>query len=232
MPKNTDWRHRELTKWIGRERGEPSFEDRTVYLANPKLVKEIDALIRRYFWPAIQKGLKGAGLGVSGDALDQLATVEDMKYTARSLTFLIEDPDRPWNNLPHGPVPPWHCRGNLRCSRLSYMLSFDFLIHLPISFSKEKIIEFIGEPRFSGLPPELTVTSDRNGQKFYQIAFHEGRGADFGLKNPRDIAGSISERVKQNVDIAKCVDDVLRNSDSDWAFARLKKALLNGYEAC
>ncbi len=231
MPKNTDWRHRELAKWIDRERGKPSFEDTTVYLANPKVVKEIDALIRRYFWPAIQKGLEGTELEVSGDALDQLETVEDIKYTARSLTFLIDDPDRPWNNLPNGQVPPWYCRGNLRCSRLSYMLCFDFLIQLPISFDRKKIIELIGDRRFSGLPPELTVTTDRNGQKFYQLAFHSGRGTGFGLKTVRDAATSLAERVRVNIEVAKCLDNVLRNSDSDWAFARLKKALLKEYES-
>lgn len=231
MTKNTDWRYKELAKWINRERAKSSFEDRTVFLANPKIAKEIGDLIRRYFWPAIQKGLEGTGLEVLGDALEQLETVDDMKYTARSLTFVIDDPDRSLKNLPHRQVPAWYCRGTLRCSRLSYMLSFDFLIHLPISFSKEKIIELIGEPRFSGLPPELTVTSDRNRQKFYQIAFHEGHGADFGLKSPRDVAASINERVKLNVEIAKCVDEVLRDTDSDWAFARLKRALLKGYEA-
>ena len=231
MPKNTDWRYRELAEWIDSARGEPFSEDRTIFLANPKIVKEIDDLIRRYFWPAIEKGLKGTGLEVLGDALDHVETVDDMKYASRSLTFLIEDPDRPWKNLPHGEVPPWYCRGRLRCSRLSYMLSFDFLIHLPISFSNEKIIELIGERRFSGLPPELTVTTDRDGQKFYQLAFHNGRGAGFGLKTVRDTATSITERVSINVEIAKCVDNVLRNSDSNWAFARLKKALLKGYEA-
>ena len=231
MPKSTDWRYRELAKWIDGNRREPFFEDRTIFLANPEKIKEIDDLIRRYFWPAIEKGVKGTGLEVSGDALDHVETVDDINCVARSLTLLIEDPGRPWKSLPQGDVPPWYCRGMLRCSLLSYMLSFDFLIDLPISFSIEKIIELTGDRRFRGLPPELTVSANMKEQKFYQLAFHDGRGAGFGLKNHREAARSIRGRVRINVEIAKCVDDVLQHSDSDWAFARLKKALLKGYEA-
>jgi hypothetical protein len=226
-----DWRYRELAKWIESNRGEPFFAARTTYLANPETIKNIDDLVKKYFWPAIKNAMDGSGLRAFGDPLDKLETLDDIHYVARSFAFVLEDPKRPLTNLPTGIAPPWYCRGNLKCSLLSYMLSFDFLIDLPISFSLEKILELIGDRRFRGLPPELTVTVDMNEQEFYHLSFHNGHGAGFMLEEPAEAARSIRDRVKINIEIAKCVDSLVRDLASDLAFARLKKALLTGYEA-
>jgi hypothetical protein len=231
MAKSLDWRYRELARWIESHRSEAFFDARTIHLANPERIEEIDDLIKTYFWPAIKNGVEGTGLRIFGDAVDQVETVDDIHYVARSFNFVLEDPNRPWKNLPNGAMPPWYCRGNLKCSLLSYTLSFDFLIDLPISFSIEKIIQLIRDRRFRGLPPELTVTADPNEQEFYHLAFHNGHGAGFLLEEPAEAAKSVETRGRTNIEIVKCVDRVIENLDSDWAFAQLKKALLTGYEA-
>ncbi len=225
-----DWRYQELASWIETSKEDPLFDDKTVFLLNPASLKVVDELIKRYFWPAMEKGVKGTGLEVSREAVNYIETV-NAKYVTRSLTFVLEDPQRSLSNLSHGEIPPWYCRGNIKASLLNYMLSFDFLIYLPISFSIEKIIRLIGDDKFAGLPPKLTIGEYPRGNPSFDIAFSSGRGAGFGLQNYAEAASSTENRVRHNAKITKCVDELYKDLNNDEVFKELTKALLEEYEA-
>ncbi len=225
-----DWRYRELAKWIEANRGDLLFEDKTTFLANPDTIRQIDEIIKNHFWPAVRRGVKGTGIDVSDDALDYIETTND-KYVTRSTTFLLEDPRRPLTNRTDGGMPPWYCRGNIKSSLINYMISFDLFIYLPISFNIEKIIRLLGDERFSGLPPELKIGQFPQGKHCFDVSFHSGRGAGFGLENYEQAAQRIEKRVRANTAIVKRVDDLFNDVDSNDAFEELKGALLEEYEA-
>ena len=230
MSPTTDWRYRELANWIETNKGDVFFEDRTTFLANPDTIREIDEIIKNHFWPAVRRGVNGTGIDVSDDALDYIETTNE-KYVTRSTTFLLEDPRRPLTNRTHSEIPPWYCRGNIKSSSLNYSLSFDLFIYLPTSFNIEKISRLIADERFSGLPPELKMGQYPQGKHSFDISFHSGRGAGFGLENYEQAARRTESRVKANVEIIKRVDDLYKDLDNNVAFEELKKALLEEYEA-
>ncbi len=230
MAVKKDWRYRELGKWIEGHKGNLFVDDKTVFLVNPKSIKTIDGLIEKHFWGAVQRALRGSGLRFAGDRFD-LATI-NAEIATRCFNFIIEDPRRPLSNLPSGRGPPWYCRGTFECSPLAYMLSFDLYIDLPISFSINKIIGLLGDWRFRGGPPELSVEEHPTGKRLYHLAFHGGHGAGFLSETPKEAAWTVEKQIKINVEITKRLDELYKNLGNEVALERLKKALLEGYENC
>ena len=56
-------------------------------------------------------------------------------YTTKTLTFMLSDPERP---IGTGSTR-WFCRGEIQCSAIDYMISFDFYIYFPMSPNKRWI---------------------------------------------------------------------------------------------
>jgi hypothetical protein len=196
---------------------------------NAKVRAEIDCLIEESFWPALQRGLEGTDLYAGEEAFEHNQTRDKSSLgPSRELTFLILDPFQPIGTVKR---PAWLCRGNLECSLTGYILSFDFHIELPVTFSVWKIIELIGNPLFSGNPPKLCVEHDSNRQRSFLVSFDAGRGAEFGLKSLGEAAESIERRVRANARIIDCVEDLYQDLESSELFLDLHNALLAEYEA-
>lgn len=196
---------------------------------NAKTRSEIDALVREVFWPAVQRGLDETDLYTDEDAFERMQTNDKSALgPSRDLTFMILDPFQPIGTERH---PPWICRGTLECSLTGYILSFDFYIQLPMTFSVWKIVELIGNPLFSSNPPSLSVEHDMQQQKSFVVSFHGGRGAEFGLESVGEAAESIENRVRVNVRIIDCVDELYQDLERTELFLELRNALLAEYEA-
>jgi hypothetical protein len=187
----------------------------------------IDSLIKSVFWPAVVRGLEETDLFVDEGAIDHIENAQSV-HPSRAVTFVVQDASRPVGSEKR---PPWYCRGNLRCSLYDYMLSFDFFIQLPISFNVWKIIELIGNPLFGGNPPHLRVEHEREGGKYFLVSFSSGRGAGFGLEDPKQAAATIERRVRANVNVIDCVEQLYLDLESPEAFGDLQNALLAEYES-
>ncbi|MBW2063353.1 MAG: hypothetical protein JRJ03_00330 [Deltaproteobacteria bacterium] len=97
------WQFSELERHLKQYAQDSSLGSRTVFLANPKEKMELDNIILKHLWPSVIKGLGSSGIWVKSlkEGFPKTA-IEDENYafTARSLTFLLEDP--PKANLPYG----------------------------------------------------------------------------------------------------------------------------------
>jgi hypothetical protein len=187
----------------------------------------IDSLIKTLFWPAVLRGLEDTDFFIDEGAIDQIENARSV-YPSRAVTFVVQDHDRP---VASENRPPWYCRGNLRCSLSDYMLSFDFFIQLPITFNVWRIIELIGNPLFAGNPPHLSVEHDLEGGKHFIVSFSSGRGAGFGLENSEQAAATIERRIRANIRVIGCVDDLYLDLESAEALGDLQNALLAEYES-
>jgi hypothetical protein len=149
----SSWQRLELARFLKENARNPALNSKTVFLANLKEKKQIDRIIEAYLWPGVINALVGTPIRVSEGKEGfptSLLQDEEKIYTTRSLTFVLEDADRPF--LPRE-GPPWFCRRNIECSVLAYMTSFDFYAHLPIDFDLDKVIELLSDPSLSAILP-------------------------------------------------------------------------------
>ena len=61
MSVNEDWRYQELAKWIQANEDGAFFEEKTTFLVNPDTIGRVDDIIKKHFWPAVERGVKGLG---------------------------------------------------------------------------------------------------------------------------------------------------------------------------
>ena len=71
-------------------------------------------------------------------------------------------------------------RGKLSCSTEGWMLEREFYLSLSQENDLQVIIEILGNSRFAGYPPTLSIDRalDKKGSDFYQITFHAGSGTE------------------------------------------------------
>lgn len=75
------------------------------------------------------------------------------------------------------------------------MISSDFFISLPKETEPDVLWELLGNTRLVGNPPTLRVDK-RSAEDFYQMTFHSGKGAGWGLADET----CVEERIKQVID--------------------------------
>ncbi len=157
MKTHGEWQKTELARFLEKNRDAPLLDSKTVLLANPKEKRELERMIKQVFLPTIRETLASTPFRLSDPRDPRFSWVVAgglSGCTSVSYTFVLEDPERP---LLPGNVPPWYCRGTVTCSLMDYMIKFEFFVHLPISFSLPKILRLLGDPMFSGMPPNLTM---------------------------------------------------------------------------
>lgn len=225
------WQMSELTRYLKKNREDQLLDSKTVFLTNPKQKIELDRIIKEQLWPAVIDALAPSPIRVF-DMKDDFPSsgIDDDNnvYTCRSLAFVLEDPNRP---LSPGSGPPWYCRGRLRCSPMDYMVSFDFFVYLPNDFSLRRILRLIGDPMFSGNPPNLSIGRGIGGERVFVIAFSEGSGAGWGIRSHDQASEHLRKKVKQNLEIIKAVYDLEKDFKSTRNFKTLQTALREAYQA-
>ncbi len=225
------WQEAELSRYLKKNAGDPLLNSKTVFLANPEERKRIDKIIAGYLWPGIVRALAGTSIRVpEGDEGFPRSLLQDEEkiHTTRSLTFVLEDPDRPL--LPGGGAP-WFCRGCIECSMLDYLISFDFYAHFPIHFDFRKIIELLSDPMFEGNPPNLSVEPRMNGDHIFVVSFTEGSGAGWGLTSYQEAGYELEEKVTQNLVVIGAMYQLERDYKSERWFLELQEALRDAYQA-
>ena len=211
--------------------GDPVFNSKTVFLANPEEKKKLDQIIEAYLWPGVVKALVGTPIRVSESKAGFPASlIRDAEKicTTRSLTFVLEDPDRPF--LP-GESPPWFCRGTIECSMLDYMTAFEFYAHFPMNFDLRRIIGLLGDPMFVGLPPNLSVEPRRDGEHMLVVSFAEGSGAGWGLRSYQEAAEELGQKIRKNLEVIEAMYQLEQDYASDRWFQELQEAFREAYQA-
>jgi len=224
-----NWQLGELKKYLEANKEDPLLNSRRVCLVNPEQRKEVNNIILQYLWPAVIKGMGSGGLWIRSLKNGYpKADIEDKQYpySASELIFLLEDPKRP---LSFDSTPPWYCRGTITCSVLDYLLSFDFMVYFPESFSIFKILRLLKNPMFAGNPPDLSYNTSPDGTGIYVVSFSRGSGAGWGINSYTDAAGKIIDEIRQNIKIIHAIYDLERDFKNTKKFNTLEKALINLY---
>ncbi len=89
------------------------------------------------------------------------------------------------------------------------------------------IFEILGNSRFVGYPPELSI--NKTGDDFFQITFHGGKGEGWGMHDEQYII----ERIKQVFDINIAMHELSRDgiisSDQLGEFLRTAYEVYEAY---
>lgn len=172
------WQEQALADAMAATRRMISSERRTLRLANPDEEARLDDIILSYLWPGAERGLDGTQwtlwAGTKEDFRDEITTTGYPRYTQRSLSAIITDPQRP---IGPGQSPPWFCRIEIDVQTHGYHLHRDTSLSFPDTFSWPKLQQLIKEPELQGCPPELSWSSpygDKQGE--FTVSFTGGSG--------------------------------------------------------
>jgi hypothetical protein len=91
-------------------------------------------------------------------------------------------------------------RGKLTCSVEHWMLSNEFFLSLPQETNPQVVFALLGNSRFSGNPPTLSIDKDKSVD-FYQITLQVGNGASWGMYDDKYIHKKIAEAIDTNIDM-------------------------------
>lgn len=162
----TDWDCMVMGKnWVIKEAEKADSKKNVVTLEKPDVRDCLDRLLLTKFWPIISNRLKESRHNYSPKTEIESELSCDLE---RSLCFMLLNGQRVF------------FRGILRISVGAWMLESDFFLSLPKDTDPQVVFQILGNSRFRGYPPTLTVDREREDD-FYQIYFHSGNGAGWGL---------------------------------------------------
>lgn len=150
--------------WILKEARKANGSKNAITIENPDVRKYLDKLLLEKFWPVILSCLKASRYNHSSKLEIESEISCDLE---RSLFFMLFDGRRAFY------------KGKLKISIESWMLENDFFLPLPVNTDPQVVFQILGNSRFRGLPPTLTIDKERE-DNFYQIDFHSGNGAGWG----------------------------------------------------
>ena len=84
------------------------------------------------------------------------------------------------------------------------MLGSEFFLSLPLDTDSRVVFEILGNSRFSGNPPTLSIDK-RYG--VYEITIQSGNGAGWGMYGENHIDDKIRESIDTNIDMYEFVMD-------------------------
>lgn len=160
--------------WILKEAMKSRKSSDVVILEKPDVKRYLNVLLLRRFWPVIHSSLEASDYVYFPKSKPETEWEESQKLT-RSLTFILSDGRYAF------------FKGTLSCSTEGWMLERKFNLSLSQENDLQVIIEILGNSRFAGCPPTLTVDRalDKNSADFYEITLHAGHGAGWGFGDRR-----------------------------------------------
>ncbi len=225
------WQILELQKILKQEAEDELSDAKSVYLSNPKYRREIDNIIVD-IWESVKRSVQDSAVSatLANEDQDVFNNIEDKwhKYTTRTLTFMLSDPERPIG----AEATKWYCRGNIQCSVIDYMISFDFFIYLPLTIDFNKILFLLKNPAFIGMPPELSYEQRINGEGELSLKFSKGFGEEGGglLTYGEHAKAYAFDEVRNNVDLIYALNALEADFNRNESFDNLYKALVAAYQ--
>lgn len=154
-------------RWVRKEAEKADNKKNIVILENPEIREYLDKILLNKFWPVILSCLEESSYNYYGKPEIESELGCDLE---RYLYFMLLDGERAF------------FKGKLKLSLTSWMIENDFFLPLPKRTDPQIIFQILGNSRFKGYPPTLTIDKERE-DNFYQIDFHSGKGAGWGLRN-------------------------------------------------
>ncbi len=177
--------------WIIKEARKHGGNEDFVMLESPKTRKYLDDLLLKRFWPVIRENLDNSMYNYSPH--DNPETEFRLSHKlSRTLVFMLFDGDRIIS------------RGKLTCSVDDWMLGSEFFLSLPLDNDPNVVFEMLGNSRFSGNPPTLSIDK-RYG--VYEITLQAGNGAGWGMYGENHIDDKIREAIDTNIDMYELIRD-------------------------
>ena len=174
------------SNWVITESEKIKDDKDVVILEKPDIKKELDDMLIKKYWPAIEISLKETGYIYSPDGKSKTEFEFSYELT-RSLTFMLFD----YENAIF--------KGKLSLSPTSWMLERESFLQLTDKTDSEVIFDIIGDPRFRGVPPTLEIYKDM--PFIYQIHFQGGSGADWLTHSDEIIHRKINEVINLGVQL-------------------------------
>lgn len=175
-------RSRMRKDWILKEARKAGGGKNAITIENPDVRKYLDKLLLEKFWPVILDCLKASRYNYSSKPEIESELSWDLE---RSLFFMLFDGKRAFY------------KGKLKVSMESWMLENDFFLPLHVNTDPQIVFQILGNSRFKGLPPTLTIDKDSE-DNFYQIDFHCGNGAGWGRYDEDYLEKKIRETINVN----------------------------------
>ena len=207
-------------------------EHRCVTLTNPEAEFRIDRVVLRALWPGVEQALRGSGFtALCGDGDSSAQTLETLRrdVLTRSLTFVIDSPERPAAPLRWR---PWFCRFVVEASVEGYMLHKTTILSFPEDFAMAKLTRFLREPLMQGCPPELSWCEGIEGPGGYSIALNSGGGAGWGLHDEAEARAFIRKTVEDHLEVISAMDRLATDWNDDDAFDALHRRATDANIAC
>jgi hypothetical protein len=198
----------------------PIPEEGTLFLFDPEVRLELDETITEKLWPQVLRGLEGARIQIyQEDAI--LADIKDKRWpeATRQLTFLLEDPAKP---VSAGRQTIWYVRGMIESRLLSYMLSFDLMLFLPMEVNLGRISLLLSDERLIS-PPTLSVDGNT-----YSLNFSWGRGGGYWNEKiaPEKL---IADSILKHLQIIEAAEQLEYDPADLELFDKLTTAVINMY---
>ena len=224
------WQSSELKLFLNKYTENELFDAESVHLSNPEYRQKIDNIIANNIWSGVKRGVSDSTIAaiLPKNDKDISENIEEQwhTYTAKSLTFILSDPERPIGTR----NTMWLCRSKIRCSVIDYMISFDFSIYFPSNFDMEKILYLLKSPAFVGMPPELSHEEDIDGEGIFILKFSKGTGAGGGLLSYANVAeDEVFNEVQKNLNVIYALNTLEVDFNRDESFVDLYEALVIAY---
>ncbi|MBU4304988.1 MAG: hypothetical protein KJ893_05125 [Candidatus Omnitrophica bacterium] len=156
---------RNQNNWIISEAKKADGTKDLIILENPQVRDYIDNSLLKDFWPVVLSCFETSGYAYSPEPYIDSELGYELE---RTLSFMLLDEKR--FDLPRAIF-----RGKLKISKTSWMLGREFFLSLPRNNDPQAVFEILGNSRFKGNPPTLTIDKEKEDD-FYQIDFSAGDG--------------------------------------------------------
>ena len=208
-------------------------EHRCALLSNPAAERELDAIVLKELWPGVEEALQGSALvaitgGRKTTPAQALETLH-LKFTTRSLTLLIEDPERPAG--PHA-MKAWHCRFEIEAWIEGYMLKKTTILSFPQDFPMAKLVRLLQEPMMMGCPPTLSWYEGFDGPGTYSVELSTGEGASWSLRDPSGAREHVRRTVEEHLEMIAAMDRLAQDWGDGRAFDELHRLAARANIAC
>lgn len=174
--------------WILNEAAKADGSKGVVVLRDPERDRLLDKTLRELVWPAAKAELEAAGLPYMPKDVPLIEPSNSIEIS-RQLTFM--------QFKECGRLVLARCVVDLRMT--GWMVTSTFFLGLDRDQDTDVLFQIMGNSRFVGYPPMLTVTREEDRlDGFFQLTFNNGTGGGGGLTDPRPILERVRLAIRTN----------------------------------
>lgn len=173
-----------MSNWLSEEISKVDPSQDLIVFENPEIKVFLDDILME-LWEGFRYDLEEAGY----NSVTECPEIKSKPYPSdltRYFEFMLFDEDC------------FFFRGTLSCSRDHWMIEFENHIGLSNENDPNVVFELLGNTRFAGSPPEMTV-SKRDSGDYFQIVFRNGFGAGWGLKDKNQAIVDVRKVINVNI---------------------------------